>query len=174
MSHWDDDDQPELRVDRFWAVTHPRRRRYHRRYREDAPKLRALVAIHCGILQDLIHIGEALEWLIDETGEPLGDYIHTAWSDLPSGIYIWEGEVNSDGYTDYYGEYECEHWLEGEFRPATKEEWEAHVNGEYPWDPSLWLLSALEVEPEKPEKVEATTPLFMESDILDDDLEPMF
>lgn len=160
MTHWDDDEGPELRVDRFWAITHPRRRihtKFRNRYREDAPKLRALVAIHCGVLQDLIHIGEDLEWLIDESGEPLKEYIQTDWSGLPNGIYIWEGELGSDGGSnDYFGEYECDFWLEGEFRPATKEEWEAHVNGEYPWDPSLWLLSALEIEP---------------NNILDDDLE---
>ena len=170
MAYWDDD-VPELRVDRFWAVTHPRRRlvsHFKHRYREDAPKLRALVAIHCGVLQDLIHIGEALEWLIDESGEPLSDYITTSWSNLPNGIYIWEGEINSDGGSFDYGEYECEHWLEGEFRLATKEEWEAHVNGEYPWDPSLWISSAVEVKPEEAEPKQE--PCFE----LDADLEPGF
>jgi hypothetical protein len=119
-----------------------------------------------------------LEWLIDEPGEPLDEYIQTDWSSLPSGIYIWEGEINSDGGSyDYFGEYECEHWLEGEFRPATKEEWEAHVNGEYPWDPSLWILSALDVDPENPpERVEPQSPI-LSTILVDDegwDLDPMF
>ena len=149
-----DNEVPELRVDRFWAVTHPRRRRIshfkrYARYREDAPKLRALVAIHCGVLQDLIHIGEALEWLLDDPREPISEFLETDWSGLPNGIYIWEGELKSSGgSSNYYGEYEWEHSLEGEFRPATKEEWESHVNGDYPWDPSLWISSALEVKPE--------------------------
>lgn len=135
-----DDAETELRVDRFWAVTHPCRRTVPiYRYREDAPKLRALVVIHCGVLQDLVHIGEELEWLIDEPREPLSEYINTDWSGLPNRIYIWEGELKSDGVSDYYGEYEYDFWLEGEFRLATKEEWEAYVNGEYPWDSSLWL-----------------------------------
>lgn len=160
MTYWSDyDDLPELRVDRFWAVTHPRRRAVlhlkNHRYREDAPKLRALVAIHCGVLQDLIHIGEALEWLVDESGDPLSEFIQTDWSSLPNGIYIWEGELKSDGSYDYYGEFEPDFWLEGEFRPATKEEWESYVNGETPWDPSLWILSALEIKPkETPDEFE--------------------
>jgi len=152
--YWDND-LPELRVDRFWSVTHPRRRHFKHRYREDAPKLRALVAIHCGVLQDLTHIGEDLEWLVDESGDPLSDFLlKIDWSGLPSGIYIWEGELKSDGISyDYFGEFEPDFWLEGEFRPATKEEWESHVNGEYPWDPGLWILSALEVKPEETPKV---------------------
>jgi hypothetical protein len=98
-----------------------------------------MVVLHCGVPQELCHIGKDLQWLLDESGDKLTDHIPKKL-DLPDGVYIWEGQVIIEGYEDYWsGGYESESWAEGEFRLATKEEWEAWVRGEYPWDPYLWL-----------------------------------
>ena len=151
-------DGDKLTLERFWSITHPHHRRkperYTHRYRKDAPKLRALVVVHCGIIQELCHIGEALEWLIDESGEDMTRYLEGDGVDLPNGVYIWEGEVKDSGcYDSYYGVHESDPYLEGGYRPATKEEWEYHVNGDYPWDPALWFDSVSQ-DPEPPSKEE--------------------
>jgi hypothetical protein len=136
----DDSEYPGLVLDRFWAVTHPRRRGLGRKYREDAPNPRALVAIYHGVLQDLIHVGEAFDWLLDESGDSLSEYLMDESSTMTDGVYVWEGEVKDDGcYDNYSGGYEADYYLDGNFRLATKEEWLDYVNGEHPWDPTLWI-----------------------------------
>lgn len=150
MRNYQDDDGRGLLLERFWAVTHPHRKDWKTRYREDAPKNRALVAIHCGIPKDLDHIGEDFEWLLDENGEDLTEYLPEK-CDIPNGVYIWEGVVKVHCYEDYWtGGTECDYEVDGEFRPATEEEWAAWVGGEYPWDPMLWYSSKVEPEPEEP------------------------
>ena len=153
----DDDDGRGLLVERFWAVVHPHRRSWKTRYRKDAPKNRALVVINFGIPQDLCHIGEDFEWLLDENGDKLTEYLPEK-CDLPNGVYIWEGVVTSRCWEDYCGGgVECDDDVDGEFRPVTEEEWSAWVGGEYPWDPMLWYLSDVEEDDEKPEQPEEST-----------------
>ena len=125
----EDYDSGGLVLTRFWEVTHPHRSDGKARYRSDAPKNRALVTIHCGVPQELCHIGEEFEWLLDENGEKITDHIPDEIN-LPDGVYIWEGSVRVDCYDDYYsGGYESESYAEGDFRLATKEEWSAWVKG---------------------------------------------
>ena len=149
------DDEGGLPVERYWSVTHPHRRtsgRFNHRYRKDAPKLRALVVVYYGVLKELCHIGEDLEWFIDESGEDMSEHLKDDGPDLPNGVYIFEGEVKDDGcYDSYFGCYESDCYLEGVYRPATKEEWEYHVNGEYPWDPALWFEDEIREPPENPD-----------------------
>ena len=84
----------------------------------------------------------------------MADYLKEDGSNLPNGVYIWEGEArDKGGYDSEYGHYESDCYLEGNFRPATREEWEYHVNGDYPWDPALWFDCA-SLDPEPPSKVD--------------------
>jgi hypothetical protein len=99
-----------------------------------------LVAIYYGVLQDLIHIGEVFEWLLDDVGDPLSDYLRDVAKTMVDGVYVWEGDLRDVGcYDDYTGGYEADFYLEGDFRLATKEEWIDYVNGEHTWDLSLWI-----------------------------------
>jgi hypothetical protein len=66
------------------------------------------------------------------------DFLDEDCEDIVTGVYIWEGKLVCDRHQYYGGDYDYEEWLEGKLRPATKEEWEFHLNDEYPWDPSLW------------------------------------
>lgn len=90
------------------------------------------------MLQSLCHIGQDLEW-VDDSGEDLSEYLGGTESDLPNGVYIWEGVVVTHGGYDCEGIYDYDLELDGEFRLATREEWLDHVNEEYPWDPNLWF-----------------------------------
>ena len=140
-----DKEDLEIQLERFWEVTHPYRCRSDResRWRKDAPPLRAMISVHCGVMQDLDHIGDVFEWLIDESGEPLSEYLEAEVLKLENGVYIWEGTLGGSSYQDYFGEYDDDYWLKGEFRLATKEEWQDYVSGDHPWDVSLWQCSSV-------------------------------
>ncbi len=144
-----------LNLERFWSVTHPQRRVHETpRYKEDAPPNRALIAVHEGVIQDLFHIGESFEWLLDDWGDELSDYLSV---DLPNGIHVWEGSVKVHPWYDYYEGTDYDYELIGTVRPATKDEWESYVKGNYPWEISLWLSE------EKPEP--ETTPVSEPTDV---------
>ena len=83
----------------------------------------------------LEHIGPGLEYLSDEC--LLYEEVNSFCEGL-SGVYILEGRMISTG-PDYNGDYDA--YFDGDFRPATKEEWAAHLDGEYIWDESLWYES---------------------------------
>ena len=140
LSGISDDTPKTIELERFWGVVNPNKQdEYDRKYRSDAPPNRALVFIHCGVLKELCRIGREFDWLLDWNGEDFEDYIGDDFNDLPSGAYIWEGRVITTSHYSYLdGADDCDHELDGEFRPATLEEWKAYTEGEYPWDPNLW------------------------------------
>lgn len=153
MTHYrsDDDEDSSTILDRFWAVTHPHRSNLKERYRKDAPKNLALVTVHYGVLQVLCHIGQDLDWFDEVGSDERRECLGGDESDLPNGVYIWEGVASyTGGGYSYFGDYDdVDIDLNGEFRLATKEEWSAWVGGEYPWDPNLWYAREID-GPEEP------------------------
>jgi hypothetical protein len=107
-----------------------------RKYKARCPPDRALVVIHEGRSDVLAHIGSSLDYLSEDC--LLIDEIEACCEGMASGVYIWEGRMISTG-PDYNGDYDS--YLNGDLRPATKEEWAAHLDGEYIWDESLWYES---------------------------------
>jgi hypothetical protein len=106
-----------------------------KKYKRGCPPDRALVVLHEGKSEVLEYIGPGLDYLADDC--MLRDEIDSFCEGL-SGVFILEGRMISTG-PDYNGEYDA--YFEGDFRVATKEEWAAHLNGEYIWDESLWYES---------------------------------
>lgn len=106
------------------------------KYLKDCPKSQALVVIHEEIPLILQHIGSDLDYL-DDIGM-IEEYFAEECKGVASGVYIWEGGIHIDKNYGYYGEYEIDEWLEGKLRPATKEEWKAHLSDEWVWDLKLW------------------------------------
>jgi hypothetical protein len=102
------------------------------RYLKKCPLSKALLIIHEGLCDVLQFIGSDLDYLQDHCG--LREEFQLICDEEKSGVYIWEGSLCTS--QDYFGEYD--EWLDGSFRPATKEEWKAHLDDEYPWDVSLW------------------------------------
>lgn len=75
--------------------------------------------------------GAGVEAQVEALGE---DYLMEYGIDSSpneGGIFVFEGEFISE--KDYWGEYDC--YLEGTWRPVTKEEWEYFCNDEYVWEP---------------------------------------
>lgn len=104
------------------------------RYKKERPLDRALLVIHAGRALYLDHIGPGIDYYLDE--EPFKDDEYSE----PNGAYIWEGKLHSTTTRDLEGYYDVECELDGTLRLATLEEWQAHINEEYLWDRSEWLL----------------------------------
>ena len=107
-------------------------------YKKDRPLDRALVVVHEHQCCVLGAIGPGLDQLASEYGlQPyFGEYTER---DPPpvSGTYIWEGHLTWTKATPPdYDDSEIE--LVGEFRKATRKEWDAWCKGEHPWDPNEW------------------------------------
>lgn len=105
-------------------------------YKKNRPLDRVLCVVQNGKVLVLDYIGPGVEYLANE------DLLAQELSWDPNepnreddGVFIWEGSMNTIRY--YYGDYDIE--LEGEFRLATEQEWQAHLNDEYVWDRSLWI-----------------------------------
>jgi hypothetical protein len=64
----------------------------------------------------------------------MDDYLDPCCEGETSGVYVWTGRLISDNNHD-----DPDTYLEGKFRPATKEEWEKHLAGKDTWDPALWF-----------------------------------
>lgn len=103
-------------------------------YRNPCPPDRALFALYEERVLILDHIGPGLHYLVelmlmDESFEDLVE-------GMPNGVYVWEGRLTKDPSAD-----PCESspYLNGTFRPATKEEWILHITGDELWDRTLWL-----------------------------------
>lgn len=106
-------------------------------YKPLCPEDRALVVVHEHACLVLDHIGVELDRLEGEG--ILGEFDEILEDDPPvaSGVYIWQGCVNWTTPTPpSFDDSEC--MLVGSFRLATYEEWDAHLRGEHPWDPSEW------------------------------------
>lgn len=97
-------------------------------YRKDAPPDRAMLASASGeVTVILAHIGPALDYWIDEVSHHMDGLV-----DGP-GIWIWEGSINC-----WMGEDVDLHTQS--CRLATEEEVQAHIDGDWPWDQTLWHL----------------------------------
>lgn len=103
-------------------------------YKKDRPADRALLVIYFGKAQYLDHIGPGIDYYLSEEPFKEDEY------DEPNGVYIWEGNLFSVTIHHPDGDYDVECELSGTLRPATPEEWQAHVDEEYLWDRSEWLL----------------------------------
>jgi hypothetical protein len=104
-------------------------------YRKDRPLDRALVAVAHGKSKVLDYIGPSLDALSDNG--VLQEEMSSCSVDTPPGIYIFDGKVVVERDDSYCGDTEI--YLTGDFRPATEEEWNFYLDGEYPWDPNLWM-----------------------------------
>lgn len=104
------------------------------RYKKERPLDRALLVIHAGKAMYLDHIGPGIDYYLSE-----GPFREDEYTE-PNGVYIWEGKFVSREITYYEGDKDVEEELEGTLRLATLEEWQAHLNDEYVWDRSEWLL----------------------------------
>lgn len=116
-------------------------------WRNGRPLSRALVASQAGINLVLTAIGPAPAYM--ETVEPLDDWFSEV--DLgPGGIMVVEFSVRSHSWhTDGGREYDEE--LEvASVRSATREELESHKDGDWPWDPELWMVNWPEVRDWRP------------------------
>jgi hypothetical protein len=112
-------------------------------YRVDHPeKEQALVVVLFGKLLLLDHIGPELDGL--QLQGDLEEQLQSDFdsSELADGLYLWSGSLKVDGHYSYYGEYDCEVWLEGEFVAATEEGWKSHIEGDSVWDSRDWLVDS--------------------------------
>ncbi len=101
------------------------------------PEEQALILVIFGKCKILDYIGPKLDYLwvdgymqnhFDEEVEALV---------TADGLYLWSGKVVE--HTTLDGD-DYETWIEGSFTQATREQWEAYVNENHPWDLSLWLV----------------------------------
>lgn len=105
------------------------------RYKKERPLDRALLVIHAGKALYLDHIGPGIDYYLSEC-----PHDEDEWSE-PNGVYIWEGKFVSRVITYFEGDKDCEEELETTtMRLATLEEWQSHLNDEYVWDRSEWLM----------------------------------
>lgn len=105
----------------------------------------ALVVVYHKMVLVLEYIGPGLEYLKDDGF--LEEHLKEAITDEVDGVYLWKGILETRSSWDYYnGDGDCEEWLEGTFTKVTEEEWKLNLEGEYLWDPTLWLLSKEETE----------------------------
>lgn len=95
----------------------------------DERPAKALVACYFGKAELLEHQGGDIDYEIECIGK---NSIFEYSMGLPpeDGIWVWEGCLHTS--QDYYGDVEC--YLEGTYRKATEEEWQAHLSEEYVWD----------------------------------------
>lgn len=93
---------------------------------------KALLIIHEGFCDVLQYMGSDLDYLQEHCA--LKEEFQTFCFGEKAGVYIWDGRICTN--KNYFMEHE--EWLEGSLRPATKEEWKAHLDDEYPWDINLW------------------------------------
>lgn len=82
-------------------------------------------------VRDYLHEGGA-----DDVGFPI-DRCGVSGAPIDDGIYIGDLVFVDDGPGDWPGSREVAMELQN-VRKATKEEWAAHCDGEWPWDPSPW------------------------------------
>lgn len=89
-----------------------------------------IVVVQFGIPHLVYYQGTCLRYWLEVMGadETARDMIE---EDTQDGVYTWSGEVQ--GHRDYWGEYDEELQC-SEFRPVTKEEWEAFTRDEIVWD----------------------------------------
>lgn len=117
-------------------------------YKKERPPDRALVMWYEGRCQVLDHIGPDLDYVahIDMLSEYLNSDLEECASGL-SGVLVWEGKLHGEVITNWEGGQDCDEWLEGTARLATKEEWRACVDGEYSWEVALWKeMVAIDIE----------------------------
>lgn len=83
----------------------------------------------------LYHTGVHIDYFMEESDEATA--VENMCNPEPPdvGIWIWTGQMNSDGHTDAF-EDSYDSWLEGEFREPTDEEWTDIMNHKDPLPPS--------------------------------------
>jgi hypothetical protein len=108
---------------------------------KDRPLDKALLIIHEGKALYLQHIGPCIDYYLEECS-PKEDTFKK-----PNGVYIWEGTLKAK--RTYYpeGDFDIDEELDGTLRPATLEEWQAHINDEHAWDRMLWLIPEEQLPP---------------------------
>ena len=100
------------------------------KYRRPCPEDMALVVVHEGRALVLDHIGSGLSYITD--AGMMDDYLDPCCKGVASGVYVWKGRLLSVNHDD------PDTYLDGDFRLATKEEWNKHLAGKDIWDPTLW------------------------------------
>ena len=112
------------------------------------PKDRALVVVQDQRCLVLDHIGPALDYL-EDLGT-LDTSLDKDLSTLVQGVYIWRGKLIKSSTGEE---------LRGQWRMATKEEWICHINGDFPWDPNLWLASSNAIADEPNDLLDEVNPM---------------
>jgi hypothetical protein len=103
-------------------------------YKKDRPLDCVMYVAMYGKCMVLDYIGPFVDYLAHESS--LEDQIEQdVICENDVGVYIWSGCGEQIQY--FAGDYDVQ--MNGDYRLATKEEWEHHVNDEYPWDRSLWM-----------------------------------
>lgn len=102
------------------------------KWKTNRPKDRILCVVNYGKPLVLDCIGPAVEYFQQEGF--LDDTLENDLEPDANGVLIWEGSIECVRYLE--GDFD--EYLKGTTRSSTKEEWEAHLNGEYPWDPNEW------------------------------------
>jgi hypothetical protein len=113
-------------------------------YKEERPTDRALIVVYLGKCHVLLHVGPHLDYLVDRGGleDELNDWliaVRAGWgyAACPDGVIVFEGGLVSTATSRTPAD-DVDEGLEGTGRLATAQEWEAHLHGEWPWDPLLW------------------------------------
>lgn len=88
-----------------------------------------LAVFHEGVLTLLEHQGNDLEIEVENVGE---DGLLESVGDPPApGVWVWSGGFIDGGEGDWPGT--REYVLDGEWAPASKEEWSAFQRGDWTW-----------------------------------------
>jgi len=103
---------------------------------KNLPPEKALVVILFGKPLILNHIGPGLDFL-EADGYLQNHFDEEVEYQKPrNGLYIWSGRV-VERLTCRGG---VEYWIEGSFKRASKLHWAEHLEGEPPWDESLYFV----------------------------------
>lgn len=104
-------------------------------YKKDRPPDCVMYIVMYGKCIILDYIGPAVDYFSRESITSLAEMIDAyVINDGDFGAYIWSGHFK----TIKYDAGDCDVEMVGNTRLATKEEWYAHINDEFPWDRSLW------------------------------------
>lgn len=123
-------------------------------WRKGRPKSRALVASQSGVNLVLTAIGQEVEYM--EGIESLDEWFRGF--EFEEGVWdvefwLWSGSYETDCGTEHDEELRL-----ADVKPASKEMMEAQRDGDWPWDPNLWMENWPEVRdwraPPKPPEVE--------------------